>query len=90
LHIKKPSTYILNIGIEESKGYEYHQAANIALKKEKNINYQGFIEPREAMNMKLDILVSDGYSGNIMLKSVEGAGMAMNEMIKQTLKSKFK
>ncbi|MGY6172433.1 phosphate acyltransferase PlsX [Candidatus Mycoplasma pogonae] len=81
----KPSIAILNIGIEENKGLDFHQEAFNLLKEEKNLNFIGFIEPREILNSPADIILTDGYGGNIALKSMEGAVGTFSKLLKQEL-----
>lgn len=71
-NIKSPRVALLNIGTEEEKGNALVKDANILLKDNKNINYIGFIEGREAIFGGCDILICDGFSGNIFLKTYEG------------------
>lgn len=70
--IKNPRIGVLNIGTEDNKGLKYHIESNLLLKKDKNLNYKGFVEPRGLLDGGTDLLVCDGYSGNIVLKSLEG------------------
>ena len=70
---KKPKIGILNIGTENNKGLEFLQeAADLIQSSFLNDNYIGFIEPNKITSGICDIIVSDGYTGNIMLKSAEG------------------
>ena len=61
LKIENPRVGIVNIGTEENKGKDFHSEANEALKKIENINYVGFIEPRELLNSIVDVAIVDGY-----------------------------
>ena len=75
-HVRKvnnPKIGIINIGIEDNKGLNYHIEANKILKNEKSLNYIGFVESRGLLEGGLDLAICDGYSGNLVLKSVEGA-----------------
>ena len=70
---KKPKIGILNIGTENNKGLEFLQeAADLIQSSFLNDYYIGFIEPNKITSGMCDIIVSDGYTGNIMLKSAEG------------------
>lgn len=71
-NIKNPKVGILNIGTEDNKGLAYHIEANKILKEIKNINYIGFVESRELLEEKVDLIISDGFVGNIALKTLEG------------------
>jgi glycerol-3-phosphate acyltransferase PlsX len=71
-HIDSPSVAILNIGIEENKGHEELWGAAKLAKADKNINYLGFIEGSSIFTDKVDIVVCDGFTGNITIKTMEG------------------
>ena len=69
----KPRIGILNIGTENNKGLEFLQeAADLILSSFLKDYYIGFIEPNKITSGNCDIIISDGYTGNIMLKSAEG------------------
>lgn len=84
--IAKPTIGVLNIGIEINKGLEYHNDANDLLNKNKDINYIGFIESRDLLEGNTDIVISDGYSGNLVLKAVEGTAKTISNSLKDELK----
>lgn len=90
LFSKKPTIGILNIGREEIKGNTIVKESNSLIKKyiENNPNlfiYKGFVEPYDIVNSAVDIVLSDGFSGNIMLKSFE----ALSEFIMDIIKKEF-
>ena len=93
LGIAKPRVALLNIGAEETKGTDLQREAYALLREAGNkgdINFIGNMEPKEAALGGCDVLVSDGYSGNIFLKTVEGYGtLLMNEMKSMFMKSAF-
>ena len=69
----KPKIGILNIGTENNKGLEFLQeAANLINSSFLKDSFIGFIEPNKITSGDCDIIISDGYTGNIMLKSAEG------------------
>lgn len=73
--IESPRVALLNIGVEEEKGDELHREAFKLLKKEGEagkINFIGNIEARDYQSGICDLVVSDGFSGNVMIKAVEG------------------
>ena len=72
-NISEPKVAILNIGTEEGKGKGYLQAASDLITKSflKN-NFIGFIEPDQITSGKADVIVTDGFTGNIALKTAEG------------------
>ena len=87
--IEHPTVGLLNIGTEETKGNELVKESYNLLKEkaeELNINFVGNVEGRDAFSGKLDILVADGYTGNVFLKTVEGVG----KLVKRTLTESVK
>lgn len=71
LNIENPRVGLLNIGEEEEKGNTVTQAAYQLLKNNKKINFVGNIEGRDIFEAKADVLVSDGFTGNIIFKMGE-------------------
>lgn len=71
-NLKNPRIGILNIGTEKTKGFAWQTDAAELINKNKSINYIGYVEPRDLLSGTVDILVSDGYAGNICLKTLEG------------------
>lgn len=87
--INKPRVGLLNVGTEEGKGTELTKEAFLLLK-EAPINFIGNIEARDLLLGVCDVVVTDGFSGNIALKTVEGTAMSMFKMIKATFMSSLK
>ena len=82
----EPKIGILNIGTENNKGLEFLQeAADLISNSFMKKNFIGFIEPNKITSGNCDIIISDGYTGNIMLKSAEG----ISEFITTNLKKVF-
>lgn len=81
-----PKIGILNIGTEINKGLDYHNDANDLLSNNKDINYIGFVESRDLLEGNIDIVISDGYSGNLVLKAIEGAAKTISNSLKDELK----
>ena len=93
LGIENPRVALLNNGAEDSKGDELHKEAYKLLKEAGDkgvIHFVGNIEGREAMLGGCDVLVADGFSGNIFLKGLEGTGMFLGSLIKHTLTKNLK
>lgn len=90
LGVKKPKIGVVNIGTEDKKGKDFHIEANEKLKKNKKINYVGFIEPRDLLNGVVDVAITDGYAGNMILKTMEGTVLSLLKLIKGEITSKFK
>ena len=81
---KKPKIGILNIGTENNKGLEFLQdAADLIQSSFLKDNFIGFIEPNKITSGDCDIIVSDGYTGNIMLKSAEGISNFITSNLKE-------
>ncbi|MCX8642864.1 phosphate acyltransferase PlsX [Gilliamella sp. B3781] len=72
LKIDHPRVALLNIGEEDTKGLDKIRAAAAILKSNDNINYIGYLEGNELLTGKTDVLVCDGFVGNVTLKTVEG------------------
>jgi len=91
--IENPRVALVNVGVEEAKGNELTHATFPILKKlsdEGTINFVGNMEARDAMSGDYDVLVCDGFVGNILLKSSEGAMKFLMSKIKEALTSSFK
>ena len=82
--VKNPRVGLLNIGAEEKKGNEITKQAYVLLS-ESNLNFVGNIEGNDILQNKADVIVCDGFSGNILLKFAEGLG----EFFKSGLKDIF-
>ena len=79
-----PVVRLLNVGAEEGKGDDLHKNAFSMLKKS-DINFAGNVEGRDIIFGETDVVVTDGFSGNIFLKSSEGASLAITGLLKQKL-----
>jgi len=79
--MERPSVGLLNIGTEEGKGTELAKEAYDLLSNEPGIHFTGNVEARDVLQRRCDVLVCDGFSGNIMLKAFEGAAaLIMGEL----------
>lgn len=86
-HVPYPKVGLLNIGHEPAKGNELSQKTYKMLKESKDLNFMGNVEGREIIKGEADIIVCDGFVGNVVLKLMEGvAGMTM-EVLKKELTS---
>ena len=81
---ENPVVRLLNIGAEEGKGDDLHKTA-FSLLKEADINFQGNIEARDVIFGETDVVVTDGFSGNVYLKSSEGMSLAIMREFKRKL-----
>ncbi|MBR3152980.1 MAG: phosphate acyltransferase PlsX [Clostridia bacterium] len=87
--IKDPRIGLLNIGTEETKGNELTKESYKLLKEkspELGINFIGNVEGREAFSGEIDAIVTDGFSGNIFLKAIEGLGKFVKRTLTESLK----
>lgn len=96
LGIEQPRVGLLNIGTEDSKGTELQRQTLPLLQKagaEGHLNFIGNIEAKEAIKGGCDVIVTDGFSGNVLLKTMEGvgsfAGHALGAMFRKNLLSKL-
>lgn len=88
-NIEKPAIGLLNIGTEETKGNDLMKESYKLLKEksgEYNINFVGNVEGREAFSGEIDAIVTDGFTGNIFLKTVEGLGKLVKRSLTESLK----
>ena len=81
---KSPKIGLLNIGTEDTKGDELRKEAYSLLKKS-NINFVGNIESREMPKGVCDAVITDGFTGNIALKLIEGTSITLFKLIKQIM-----
>jgi len=87
--IENPRIGLLNIGTEETKGNELTKESYKLLKEnaEKlNLNFAGNVEGRDAFSGKIDVLVTDGFTGNVFLKAVEGLGKLVKVSLTESIK----
>ena len=76
-HIKNPRVALLNIGEEEEKGNLHSQAAYMLMKGSKDFNFIGNLEGRDLLRNKADVIVCEGFTGNIVLKNLEAMYLIM-------------
>ena len=90
LGIEKPKVGLLNIGTEEMKGKEeIRQAATMIKNSKMNFEFVGYVEPHQIPNGVADVIVADGFTGNIALKSTEGTARLMLRMMKDAIKKSW-
>ncbi|QBQ08007.1 glycerol-3-phosphate acyltransferase PlsX [Spiroplasma gladiatoris] len=85
LKVKEPKIALLNIGEEPSKGTEVHKKTYELLKNNSQINFYGNIESRYVTSGFVDVVVTDGYTGNMTLKAAEGMAKNLLFEIKQAI-----
>ncbi|MBE5745207.1 MAG: phosphate acyltransferase PlsX [Clostridiales bacterium] len=84
--VQNPRVGLLNNGTEDHKGLPLQQEVNQLLKDAEGINYVGNVEGRELMYGDIDVMVSDGFTGNIATKAVEGCAKAISTILKREYK----
>ena len=88
--IQNPSVSLLNIGTEAAKGNSLTKKAYDLFDKNQSFNFTGNIEAKTLMDGNVDVVVTDGYTGNMVLKNLEGTAKSIGKMLKETIMSSFK
>ena len=86
-NIENPKIALLNVGLEETKGNEVLKKTFAIIKKNtiRNFNFSGYIEGNQIMDGKVDVIVTDGFTGNIALKTAEGTANFITTNLKKSL-----
>lgn len=87
--IQNPSVSLLNIGTEAAKNSLTKKAYDL-FEKNQSFNFTGNIEAKTLMDGNVDVVVTDGYTGNMVLKNLEGTAKSIGKMLKETIMSSFK
>ncbi|HLO12324.1 MAG TPA: phosphate acyltransferase PlsX [Pseudoneobacillus sp.] len=87
--IKKPRVGLLNIGTEEKKGNDLTKHA-FELLKNAPIHFIGNVEARDLLDGVADVVITDGFTGNMVLKTIEGTALSVFKMLKGALTSSLK
>ena len=85
LHIENPTVGLVSIGQEDAKGNELVKKTNQLLREEERIQFIGNVETREFVNRPCDVVVCDGFVGNVILKLTEGLADGLFKTIKREL-----
>ena len=88
--IEKPRVALLNVGTEEEKGDRLRKEAYQLIKQIPDLNFVGNMESRDLLTGNYDLVVCDGFSGNVLIKSTEGTAMEILKLLKKTLKKNLK
>ncbi len=84
--VKKPTVGLLNVGAEDLKGHELiRTAARVLREADSDMAFTGFVEGNDISGGAVDVVVTDGFTGNIALKSAEGAARLVGGWVKETL-----
>ncbi len=87
LGIKDPKVGLVNIGEEEKKGSELAVEAHRLIKRIEGLNFMGNIEGREIFEGTADVVVTDGFTGNVILKSIEGLARMFFRQVRDAMTS---
>ena len=88
--IETPRVALLSVGTEDTKGNQLTTETFPMLQNIKGINFVGNMEARDALSGKYDVIVTDGFAGNVLLKGIEGALKSMMEVLKTAMTSSLK
>lgn len=88
--VKDPLVGLLNIGAEPGKGRDLDKEAYELLKADSHIKFYGNVETKEIFETECDILVTDGFTGNMVMKACEGVAKAVGKFLKSEIKQKTK
>lgn len=86
LGIEKPRVGLLSIGEEDSKGNALVQETLPLLREARHLNFIGNVEGRDVFNGHCDVIVTDGFTGNVLLKTAEGAAAFLSRVLKREAK----
>ncbi|UUC43356.1 phosphate acyltransferase PlsX [Clostridioides difficile] len=89
LGLENPKVALANVGLEEGKGNDLVKRSYEEIKK-LDLNFIGNVEAREVINAYTDIIICDGFTGNILLKSAEGVALSVMSLIKETFMASTK
>lgn len=85
--IARPRVALLNNGTEESKGTPVHKEAYELLLQDESIHFIGNVEARELLNGVADVVVTDGFTGNAVLKTIEGTAKSILSQLRSSIKN---
>ncbi len=84
---EKPEVALLNIGTEDGKGRDLERAAFKLLKESPDINFYGNLETKEILSSNADIFLSDGFTANMVMKTMEGTAKGLGAILKREIKA---
>ena len=87
LGVDKPRVSLLNVGTEDHKGDSRTKEVFALLKERKGLNFVGNMEARDVMSGEYDLIVADGFSGNVLLKTIEGTAKTILKTLKNEIKA---
>ncbi|MCE1246646.1 MAG: phosphate acyltransferase PlsX [Firmicutes bacterium] len=84
--IDNPTVGLINIGSEKGKGNSFYQKTYELMENEKSLYFSGNIEPRDFLSGKVHVGVADGFTGNMILKSMEAGADFVNSVLREEIK----
>jgi glycerol-3-phosphate acyltransferase PlsX len=89
-NIERPTVGLLNVGSEEVKGHAGVQEAFQMLRQITDFNFHGFVEGNDIMAGTTDVVVTDGFSGNVTLKAIEGTSRFVQRLLQESISSSWR
>ena len=86
--VSKPRVALLNVGKEAEKGDTIRQEAYKLLQETQSVNFVGNMESRDLLSGNYDVVVADGFSGNVLVKTTEGTALELLKKLKKEIFSK--
>ena len=86
--VKNPRVALLNVGVEAEKGDTLRQETYKLLQETENLNFVGNMESRDLLSGKYDLVVCDGFSGNVLVKTTEGTALELLKKLKKSIFSR--
>ncbi len=87
--VKKPRVALLNVGVEAEKGDDMRREAYQLLTRTPSLNFVGNMESRDLLSGKYDVVVADGFSGNVLVKTTEGTALELLKKLKKDIFSRW-
>ncbi|MBR4774689.1 MAG: phosphate acyltransferase PlsX [Bacteroidales bacterium] len=87
--VSKPKVALLNVGKEAEKGDEVRQEAYKLLRETPSVNFVGNMESRDLLSGSYDVVVADGFSGNVLVKTTEGTALELLKKLKTEIYSRW-
>lgn len=87
--VKKPRVALLNVGKEAEKGDDVRRETYALLKDTPSVNFVGNMESRDLLSGSYDVVVADGFSGNVLVKTTEGTALELLKKLKKDIYTRF-
>ena len=85
--VEKPTVGLLNVGEEELKGNDEVRDAARVLRDNARVNFHGFVEGTDVLKGTVDVVVTDGFTGNVTLKTIQGTAKLISQFLRQSFAS---